>query len=278
MIGPDPAPAPPTAPGRGGTADAPLPGLLISAPRSGAGKTVVMLGLLRALTEDGLAVQPYKSGPDYIDPAFHQAAAGRASYNLDSWAMAPGLIGAGLARGAGADLALAEGSMGLHDGVATAGEGGSGASADIALRTGWPVVLVIDVSGQAQTAAAVALGLARFRPGLRVAGAILNRVASPRHAALVRAGMESVGIAVLGALPRAEGLALPERHLGLVQAGEHGDLERFLAGAARLMRDHVDLAALRAAAGCTRPGAGGAVPAPPPPGGGGALEIGRAHV
>ena len=171
-----------------------IPGLVIAAPASGTGKTTVMLGLLAALGDRGLRVQPFKNGPDYIDPAFHRAASGRDSYNLDSWAM-PGAMLDGLAGLAeGADLVLAEGSMGLYDGVAVPGASGNGAAADLALRMGWPVVLVIDASGQAQTAAAVAQGLARFRPGLRLAGVILNRVASPRHEALVRAGMVEAGL------------------------------------------------------------------------------------
>lgn len=238
------------------------PGLLISAPASGTGKTTVMLGLLRCLSEDGVAVQPYKCGPDYIDPAFHRAASGRDSFNLDSWAMPGDVLAAQLARGGA--MALAEGSMGLFDGVARPGETGTGASADIALLTGWPVVAVLDVSGQAQTAAALALGLARFRPGVRVAGVILNRVASPRHERLCRLGMAAAGLTVLGALPRRGDLTIPERHLGLVQAVEHPDLEAAVARYAAFLRAHVDLAAIRAAA------AGGASPAmsalPRPPG------------
>ena len=222
------------------------PGLLISAPRSGSGKTTVMLGLLRCLAEDGIAVQPYKCGPDYIDPAFHRAASGRESFNLDSWAMSPGLLGAQLARGG--EMALAEGSMGLFDGVATAGEHGTGASADIAAMTGWPVVLVLDVSGQAQTVAAVAAGLGALRKGVRVAGVILNRVASPRHERLCRLSLEEVGISCFGALPRRGDLTLPERHLGLVQAVEHPDLETAVARYASFLRTHLDLAALKAAA------------------------------
>lgn len=221
-------------------------GLLVSAPRSGSGKTTVMLGLLRCLAEDGIAVQPYKCGPDYIDPAFHRAASGRESFNLDSWAMPPGLLGAQLARGG--EMALAEGSMGLFDGVATAGEQGTGASADIAAMTGWPVVPVLDVSGQAQTVAAVAAGLGALRKGVRVAGVILNRVASPRHERLCRLSLEEVGISCFGALPRRGDLTLPERHLGLVQAVEHPDLETAVARYATFLRTHLDLAALKAAA------------------------------
>ena len=224
------------------------PGLLIAAPASGTGKTTVMLGLLAALRDRGLAVQPFKNGPDYIDPAFHRAASGRESFNLDSWAM-PGAMLDGLAGLAeGADLVLAEGSMGLFDGVAVPGACGNGASADLAARMGWPVVLVIDASGQAQTAAAVAQGLARFRPGVRVAGVILNRVASARHEALIRNGMEEAGLTVLGVLPKRAAIALPERHLGLVQAEEQPELQALIAEAGALMRAGVDLDALVAAA------------------------------
>ncbi len=240
------------------------PGLLVSAPASGTGKTTVMLGLLRAFAEDGLAVQPFKSGPDYIDPAFHRAAAGRASFNLDSWAMDAALLDTIAARAAGADLCLAEGSMGLYDGVATAGRAGFGSSAETAARLGWPVVLVLDIGGQAQSAAATALGFARYAPDLPFAGVILNRVASARHERLTRLGMERAGLRVLGALPRRGDLTLPERHLGLIQAAEHPDLEAAIAGYAAFLRAHVDLSALRATARSRgAPGAGGALPPPP---------------
>ena len=138
--------------------------------------------------------------------------------------------------------------MGLFDGVAVAGEAGSGASADIAALMGWPVVLVIDVSGQAQSAAAVAAGFAAYRQDVHVAGVVLNRVASPRHEALVRAGMEAAGITVFGALPRQASIALPERHLGLVQAEEQPQLAKFLTDVGAFVAAHVNLAALRAAA------------------------------
>jgi cobyrinic acid a,c-diamide synthase len=224
------------------------PGLMISAPSSGTGKTTVMLGALRALAEDGLCVQPFKSGPDYIDPAFHRAAAGRASYNLDSWAMGPGLINTLGQKANGADIVIAEGSMGLYDGVATRGEAGFGSSAETATLMGWAVVLVLDVSGQAQSAAATALGFAQYNKALPFAGVILNRVASPRHERLIRRGMEHVGLPVFGSLPRNGDLALPERHLGLVQAVEHPDLEQAICTYAQFLRDNVDLGALKLAA------------------------------
>lgn len=241
-----------------------VPGLLVSAPSSGTGKTTVMLGLLRAFADDGLKVQPFKSGPDYIDPAFHLAAAGRSSFNLDTWSMGEALLGAVSAQSEGADLIVAEGSMGLFDGVAFPGATGHGSSAETAVRMGWPVVLVIDVSGQAQSAAATALGFATYNPDVQIAGVILNRVASPRHERLTRLGMEQAGLRVLGSLPRRGDLTLPERHLGLIQAVEHPDLDAAIAGYAAFLRDHVDLDAIRAAAAATpRAPSTGKLPQPP---------------
>lgn len=239
------------------------PGLLISAPSSGTGKTTVMLGLLRALRDDGLTVQPYKSGPDYIDPAFHRAASGRPSFNLDTWAMDPALLNGIAAEMMDADICIAEGSMGLYDGVATKGQTGFGSSAETAMRMGWPVILVVDVGGQAQSAAATALGFKAYAPDLPFAGVILNRVASPRHERLARLGMDKAGIPVLGVLPRRGDLSLPERHLGLIQAVEHPDLETAIAGYAEFLRAHVDLPAIRAAAAGAVQKSGGGLPRPP---------------
>ncbi len=238
-------------------------GLIISAPSSGSGKTLLTLGLARAFTAKGLMVQCFKSGPDYIDPAFHRAATGRPSFNLDSWAMGTGMVASLLSKAAGTDLVIVEGSMGLHDGVALAGAWGRGASADLALHLDWPVVLVIDAGGQAQTAGAVALGLQMYRPGLRLAGVVLNKVASPRHERLLRAGVEAAGIRVLGALPRVAAMELPERHLGLVQAEELPHLDHLLDAAARIVSDNVDLQAVLHAA-CTLPDTGAALHITPP--------------
>ena len=224
-------------------------GIVIAAPRSGSGKTMVTLGLLRALAREGVAVASAKCGPDYIDPAFHARATGRRSFNLDGWAMPPALI-ADLAQraGEGAELVICEGLMGLFDGVPAA-EGRSGSSADIAAALGWPVVLVHDVSGQAQSAAAQIAGCAAFDPRLCIAGVILNRVGSERHRRLVSGALERFGLPVLGSLPKADHLVLPERHLGLVQAGETTDLETRLEAMGDFIAAHVDLAAIRAIAG-----------------------------
>jgi cobyrinic acid a,c-diamide synthase len=228
------------------------PGLVIAAPASGSGKTTLTLALLAALRRRGRVVQPYKCGPDYIDPAFHAAAAGRASFNLDSWAQGRDRIDALLDAGNDADLCLAEGVMGLFDGVATAGAWGNGSTADIAVATGWPVVLVLDVSGQAQSAAAVALGFSRYRDDVTIAGVILNKVASERHAALVRDGLARIRMTVFGAIGRDKTLTMPERHLGLVQAQEDSALAARLTALADLVERDVDLAALQAAARTTR--------------------------
>ncbi len=240
------------------------PGLLISAPASGTGKTTVTLGLLAAFRAAGLTVQPFKSGPDYIDPAFHAAAAGRPSVNLDSWAMDRTRLHAQTQSAPPADLVIAEGSMGLFDGVAHPGETGNGASADMSALMGWPVVLVLDVSGQAQSAAAVAMGFARFRPDVTVAGVILNKVASPRHEALIRAGMTAAGLRVLGALPRQTTVSLPERHLGLVQAAELPRLHAILDELGRFVATHCDLDALRALAAHHPQNPAITTPIPPP--------------
>jgi cobyrinic acid a,c-diamide synthase len=215
-------------------------GLMIAAPRSGSGKTTVTLGLLRAFKRRGVEVVGLKSGPDYIDPAFHAAASGREGLNLDSWAMALELLTALAAQTAGRSaLALCEASMGLFDG-APAERGRTGASADIAAALGMPVLLVVDVSGQAQSAAAIVKGCAAYDERLKIAGVIVNRVASERHRRLVVEAIEGMGTPVLGALPRNEEIALPERHLGLVQATETEALEARLESIADFIETHVD--------------------------------------
>jgi cobyrinic acid a,c-diamide synthase len=223
-------------------------GLLISAPRSGAGKTTVTLGILAALVRRGVKVRSAKAGPDYIDPAFHAAATGSSSLNLDSWSMPPSLLDALVADATDdAAMLVIEGAMGLFDGV-PADPGHSGAAADLAARLHVPVLLVIDVSGQSQSAAAVLRGFATHDPAVRIGGVVLNRVGSERHRTLVADAIAALGIPVLGAIPRDATLGLPERHLGLIQAGEHGNLAAHLARLADMAEAHLDLDAIVAMA------------------------------
>jgi len=216
-------------------------GLIVAAPRSGAGKTTVTLGLLAALKRRGLAVQAAKAGPDYIDPAFHQAATGRKSVNLDSWAMRPSLLDALVVEAASrADMLVIEGVMGLFDGI-DAAAGRTGSTADLAARFVLPVLLVIDVSGQSQSAAALLRGFVTHDPEVKIGGVVLNRVGSERHRKFVTDAIAASGIPVLGSVPRDEMIALPERHLGLVQAGEHGDLAERLDRLAAIAETHLNL-------------------------------------
>jgi cobyrinic acid a,c-diamide synthase len=241
-------------------------GLIIAAPHSGAGKTTVTLALLAALKQRGLAVRAAKAGPDYIDPAFHAAATGAASVNLDSWAMAPELLDALAAQAAySADLFVIEGVMGLFDG-ARGVAGRCGATADLAAHFDLPVVLVVDVARQAQSAAALVRGFATQDPAVRSAGVILNRVSSERHRALVGEAMAATGVPVLGAVPRDTNLTLPERHLGLVPAGEHDDLKNLLARLAATAEQHLDLDGIMTCAAplTIKPTAGARSVLPPP--------------
>ncbi|HEY6255337.1 MAG TPA: cobyrinate a,c-diamide synthase [Xanthobacteraceae bacterium] len=242
-------------------------GLIVAAARSGAGKTVITLALLSALKRRGVAVRAAKAGPDYIDPGFHAAATGAAARNLDSWAMPPALLDA-LVTQTSAEMLVIEGVMGLFDGVAGP-PGRCGTTADLAARFRLPVVLVLDVGGQSQSAAAVLRGFAGHDPAVRIAGVILNRVGSARHRALVADAIAAldlpVPIPLLGAVPRDAILALPERHLGLVQAGEHGNLTDWLPRLAETAEQHLDVEAVLA---CAAPIAAAAstVSGLPPPG------------
>lgn len=232
-------------------------GLIIAAPASGSGKTTITLGILRALKRSGVAVRGAKSGPDYIDPRFHEAASGRKALNLDAWAMTDERIAA---RATGDGLLIIEGAMGLFDGAPPAGKG---ATADLARGLGLPVVLVVDAARMAQSIAPIVQGFARHDPKVRVAGVILNKVGSPRHETMLRRAVATTGLPVLGALRRDAGLTHPSRHLGLVQADERPDLETFLDHAADQVLQSVDLAALQACATALPP-APQIKPGPPP--------------
>jgi cobyrinic acid a,c-diamide synthase len=240
-------------------------GLILAAPASGSGKTVLTLGLLRHLAARGMRVAAAKAGPDYIDPSFHGAAVGAACVNLDPWAMRRATLAAlvGDLEG-GADFVLCEGVMGLFDG---AGPAGLGSTADLAALTGWPVVLVVDARGQGGSVAALVRGFAGHRADVPLAAVILNRVAGPRHRELLTAAIAShlPDLPVLGAVPRDAGLALPARHLGLVPAGEHAALDAFLDHAAAGVAAAVDCRALLSLARPSRLAkpVGDAAPMPP---------------
>jgi cobyrinic acid a,c-diamide synthase len=212
-------------------------GLLIAAPSSGSGKTVITLALLRALKRLGHAVGSLKVGPDYIDPAFHSLASDGVCLNIDGWAMRPATRAGQVTRLAkSSDLIIAEGVMGLFDGAAD----GTGSSADLAAELGLPVILIVDVSGQSASAAAVVMGFNEFRDDIKIAGVIFNRVGSARHEQMLRRAMASVSIPILGCLSRDETLALDSRHLGLVQASELGDLDKQIDAAATLISNTID--------------------------------------
>jgi cobyrinic acid a,c-diamide synthase len=213
-------------------------GFLVAAPHSGSGKTTVTLGLLRALRDRGVALAPAKAGPDYIDPAFHTEAAGETCINLDPWAMRPDLLRILATRHAAGDRLLAvEGMMGLYDSAAN----GEGSPADLAALLGLPVVFVVDCARMAHSIAALVAGFNDFRSDVLIAGVILNRIGSARHEQMLRDALDPSGIPVLGAVRHDPSLALPSRHLGLVQAREHENLDRFITDAAFAMTVSLDL-------------------------------------
>jgi len=219
-----------------------IPGLLVAAPSSGCGKTTVTLALMAALRRKGLRVAPFKVGPDFIDPGHHALACDRTSRNLDAWMCPEGAVRTIFDKGCeGADVAVVEGVMGLFDGVS--GKSAVGSSAEIARLLDLPVVLVVDARSQARSAAALVTGFARFDPRLRVAGVVCNRVGSDRHAQILRDALDATpGLPpLLGCLPRDEGLALPERHLGLVTASDAARDDAFFGRLADWVEEHVDL-------------------------------------
>lgn len=223
-----------------------MPGLILAAPSSGAGKTTITLGILRALRNAGHTIRSAKSGPDYIDPQFHAAATGQPCLNLDAWAMHPDRI---RSYAAGKTDLIIEGAMGLFDGAPPSGKG---STADLARILNLPVVLIVDAKAMSQSVAALVSGFANHDPAVRIAGIILNRVGSERHADMLKTALGPLNIPVIGAVPRSDVLSCPSRHLGLVQAGEMPDLDTFLNSAAATMSRHIDLDAVRALMAPTR--------------------------
>ena len=255
-----------------------IPRVVVAGTSSGAGKTTVACGLIGALRARGLRVQGFKVGPDYIDPSYHALASGRPGRNLDAFLSGPELI-APLVRhgGAGADIAVVEGVMGLFDGASGRGELAS--TAHVAKLLDAPVLLVVDGSAMARSAAAIVHGFATFDPELRVAGVVFNRVGSDHHEQLLREAVAPLGIPVLGALRRDERVVAPERHLGLVPAGEREPRTRdaldTLAGA---VARYVDVPAIERLARAAGPGAAGAAWSPEStgePAGGARIGIAR---
>ncbi|MCK6150211.1 cobyrinate a,c-diamide synthase [Paenibacillus silvae] len=217
------------------------PRLIIAGTGSGAGKTTVTLGLMKAIAQRGLSVQGFKCGPDYIDPTYHTAVTGRASRNLDAWMTSPDYVRETFARAsAGHDISIIEGVMGLYDGKDPLSNTGS--TAEIAMVTQTPVILVVDVRSMARSAAAIVLGFQQLEPELHIAGVIVNRCGSAGHYTIVKKAIEQMcGIPVVGWLKRDEDMSIPERHLGLVPAIERGELEPLFQRAADVLLEGTDL-------------------------------------
>lgn len=228
-----------------------MSGILIAAPSSGSGKTTVTLGLLRALRNRGVDVKPGKAGPDYIDPAFHKIACGRECLNFDPWAMRPDLLDSQAANGGSL---IIEAMMGLYDGAADH----TGAPASLAKMLGLSVVLVVDCARMSHSVGALVRGYILHDPAVHVVGLILNRVGSMRHESMLRAGLSGLDVPVLGVIPQDKQLGLPERHLGLVQAGEIRNIDDFMEHAAHMVASCCDIdrlaeLSLRQATGITAP-------------------------
>lgn len=218
---------------------------MIAAPTTGSGKTTVTLGLLRALKKAGYPVAPGKAGPDYIDPAFHAAASGEVCLNFDPWGMRRELLVANAAlHMSGGKTLVIEAMMGLFDGAAD----GSGSAADLASMLGLSVVLVVDCAKSSHSIAALVSGFANFRIDIRIVGVILNRVGSDRHETMLRGAMDKIRMPVFAVIRSEQALTVPERHLGLVQAGEHGELDSFIEHASDVVAGNLDLATLMRAA------------------------------
>ena len=220
------------------------PRIVLAGVSSGVGKTTVVTGLLRVLRDQGLAVQPFKVGPDYIDPGFHEKAAGRDSYNLDTWLVPEERLVSTFCTLAGdADLSVIEGVMGLFDG----GAAGVSSTAHIARLLQAPVVLVMNCRSMGQSAAAVALGYREYAPDVEIAGVILNQLGSDNHEQIIREAMAGIGMPVLGALHRTDALQTPERHLGLTPVTET-ETDALIAHMAETVGAGLDLAAIRSVA------------------------------
>lgn len=216
-------------------------GFVLAGTHSGSGKTTITAGILAALKARGLVVQPYKTGPDYIDPAFHSFVVGRQSRNLDTWLMDEETVRYLFAKNLeGADVAVVEGVMGLYDGYG--GKEDIGSTAYLAKMLNLPVILIVDGSGMARTAAAIVLGFAQFDKAVNIAGVIVNNMSGPQHYALIKEAIESATqIPCLGYVCKNKQIQLTSRHLGLVPAGEIADLSDKLVAVGEMVAETVDI-------------------------------------
>lgn len=220
------------------------PRIVIAGASSNVGKTTVTAGLIAALRQRGLIVQPFKCGPDYVDPSYHERAAGRPCRNLDTWMLSDTQLLDSFARACqDADIAVVEGVMGLYDGSDWHDERGS--TAQIAKLLAAPVLLVLDISGSARSAAAVALGYQNFDHAVAIRGVVLNFAGSERHAqGCAEAIASATALPMLGWLPRELQLRIPERHLGLVPGGEQVDSNALIAEMAAAVSARFDVAGI----------------------------------
>ena len=226
-------------------------GLIIAAPASGNGKTVITLGLIGALRKNGYVVAPAKVGPDYIDPSYLAAAANMPCLNLDPWAMRLETIaGNCFSLSKAAPLIICEGVMGLFDGTFD----GKNSTADLSATTGWPIILVVDVKGQAASAAAVVRGFATHRDDCNLCGVIFNRVGTKKHRQSISIAMKEAlpNMPILGFVPKTVGMQVAERHLGLIHASEQSQILEFLSAANDLIANNIDLERLAKLAQETR--------------------------
>lgn len=219
-------------------------GFVVAGTHTGVGKTTLAVGLMRAYVDRGRSVQPFKVGPDFIDPTHHRVAAGRPSYNLDGWMLSRSTNREHFRqRAAEAEVAIVEGVMGLFDGAEGASDRGS--TAEMARWLDLPVVLVVDAWKLAGSVAPIVEGFARFDPDVEFAGVVLNRVAAPAHAETLQEALDRVdGVDVLGAIPADDELEMPERHLGLELAGRSSLPESTVEAFGNQVQSNLDLEGL----------------------------------
>lgn len=223
-------------------------GFVIAATHSGAGKSLITMALLRSFKRQGFNMAAAKTGPDYIDPAFHAKAINGICYNYDLWAMNDASLSMVEANLAAADMTIVEGVLGLFDGAISApnhdNNKGNGSTADVAVRLGLPIILVVDAGAMGQSVAALVHGFITYRNDVNVVGLIFNNIGSERHKKMLIDAVKPLNIAVIGCLPRHKNLQLPSRHLGLVQADEMQGFEKFIDDAADYISQHLDLSLL----------------------------------